>query len=415
MPGPDQGGGLRTDQGSVELPSGDAAVPEPQKGDAVSNGDIDIVGLKLGHQGSGGAGSKAPPPSPSISSKRTREPSGTTPEAKKAKQEEREKKKFADAAKRSLTLYVRELDGSALSRDRYLSTRATYAHFVAKMITENRRPPQGGQWEYTNAVVRIPMDSEEDMKWIRSYLQESYLVQTDKEYHQVKAKVYVAYLRDRIEPELTAMTAETLGIFVSYFRREKQIEGIFELKMAAKTNNGKVVHLALDEAAEEAFNSLGCKIPFAGAGSVVFEERLAYVARIKELERKRMRPQRPVLDPDSQKVAKDIELVDLADKDSPEKTEAEATKEVSEDSATATTATQSESSSDIPEVFQAQNLERTGIEDVPRRSSSSPAWHEEVEHAERLARMQGAGAGGLEPVAEGGETSAMEEDLIGLS
>ena len=218
--------------------------------------------------------------------KRTRDDgnSGLTPEAKKAK-------KFSDAVKANLTLFVREKDGAPLTSDRYLALKTSFTYFVEDMLTKNKDPPIcSGRWQESRSVVKIPMASEEDLLWMRCFLDKSYLVQTEKEYNASKGKVYVAFLRDRTEPELTHMRTEKLTSFVNYYKRQAEIGGLFEIKMAAKTNKGKAIHLVMDDKAEAKFVELGCKIPIAAAGWVSFEERSTYVARIKAQDRERMRP-----------------------------------------------------------------------------------------------------------------------------
>ena len=317
--------------------------------------------------------------------------SGLTPEAKKARQEELEKRRFAEAAKRSLTLYVREKDGTALTRSRYLALKSSFAHYVAKMIKDNKVPPLCDPWQHSRSVVRIPMATESDVKWIRSFLDQSYLVQSDEDFNRSKGQVYVAFLRDSVEPEFTAMTPDKLSLFINFFRRQNNIRGLFDLKMAAKTSRGKAVHLVMDEEAERVFLAAGCKIPFAGAGLITFEERSKYIARIKALEREKMKPRPSNLDLESQQVAKQVEQVDLSGSPDLRTVTSEETAS-GEDSpvvvAMKLAAKTAEEGSAEAAAAQAQLLEETGLDlsdVVPRKGAGkSPSWHEEIEHARKL-------------------------------
>ncbi len=216
--------------------------------------------------------------------------SGLTPEAKRAKQ-------FSEAAKAGLTLFVREKDGSALTEERYLSLKSSFAYFVEDMMSRNKDPPIcSGRWTHSRAVVRIPMEGETDLLWMRCFLDKSYLVQTEEEFNRSKGNIYVAYLRDRLEPEMTGMRADKLASFVRFYKRQMKIDSLFDLKMAAKTPKGKAIHLVMDDKAEEIFVSDGCRIPLAGAGWVTFEDRNSYVARIKAQERKKHKPKPSTLE-----------------------------------------------------------------------------------------------------------------------
>ena len=254
--------------------------------------------------GTGAAAAAAAPPSSSTSqpataaagaSKRPRNQeeqgsSGFTPEAKKAKP-------FTDAVKASLTLYVREKDGTALTEERFLSLKTSFAYYVEDMMSKNKDPPIcSGRWLHNRSVVKIPMAGEMDLLWMRCFLDKAYLVQNEAEFNRSKGKIYVAYLRDRLEPELTGMRSDKLASFVKYFKRQAKINGLFDLRMAAKTPKGKAIHLIMDEEAEGIFIREGCKIPFASAGWIAFEDRVEYVARIKSKERQRLKPKASTLE-----------------------------------------------------------------------------------------------------------------------
>ncbi len=341
-------------------------------------------------------GGPAPAPTPSTASKRARDTtapsSGLTPEAKKAKQ-------FADAVKSSLTLYVREKDGSALTKERFMALKASFAYFVEDMMSKNKDPPIcSGRWQESRAVVKIPMASEDDLLWMRCFLDKAYLVQNESEFNKSKGKIYVTYLKDRLEPEFTGMRMEKLSNFVRYFKRQAGIDSLFEIKMAAKTPKGKAIHLIMDDKAEESFVQLGCRIPFAGAGWISFEERTAYVARIKALERERLKPKPSALRAglDAQEMGKmaiggsDDEVVVVGEKRKPSPGECqelvqELRKQVDEGRIS-------------QESAQTEALEKLGMnmEEVlpPRRTDSGSSWSEEVEHMNSLSQTEATATAG---------------------
>ncbi len=239
-----------------------------------------------------GQGARPPPPRvpppPMVATKRTRDTttrasSGLTPEAKKAKQ-------FSDALKASLTLYLHEKDGSALTEDRYHSLKSSFAYYVEDMMFKNQDPQICSGRSGSRAVLKIPMVGETNLLWMRCFLNKSYLVQSEEDFNRSKDRVYMAFLGDRLEPELTGMRTDKLAYFVRFYKRHRKIEGLFDLKMAAKTLKGKAIHLVMDEKAEEIFVQGGCQIPLTGAGLVTFEERAKYVAWIRSQERKKFKP-----------------------------------------------------------------------------------------------------------------------------
>ena len=334
----------------------------------------------------------------STSQKRTREQdsTGLTPEAKKAK-------KFSEAAKAHLTLYVREKDGAPLSLDRYMALKASFAYYVEDMMTKNLDPPIcAGRWQESRSVVKIPMATEQDLLFMRCFLDKAYLVQSEEEFNKSKGKVYVAFLKDRLEPELTGMRPDKLHTFVSYYKRQTGIEGLFEIKMAAKTPKGKAIHLIMDEKAEEIFVKEGCKIPFAGAGWIMFEDRAVYIARIKEQEREKAKPRQSALDQGV--AAQAVEKISLGGEEEVIELDKEETS-----SATATSA----STGSVPllearelgkillrqvqegdldkEAAEAKLLEEMGmsLDDVtPRRTVLGSSWSEEVEHMRELEKSR---------------------------
>ncbi len=326
---------------------------------------------------------------------------GLTPEAKRTKQ-------FSEAVKASLTLYVREKDGTALSEERYYSLKSSFAYFVEDMLTKNKDPPIcSGRWTHSRSVVRIPMAGETDLLWMRCFLDKAYLVQTDEEFSRSKGKVYVAYLRDRLEPELTGMRPDKLSSFVKYYRRQARIEGLFDLKMAAKTPKGKAIHLVMDEKAEEAFVRDGCRIPFASSGWVQFEDRATYVARIKAQERQRLQPRPSELKKGLLEQVVDVSKMSVDDDDvvevgrsapaargEPEKArgqpEVQAQEQVAKTYAKTLAA---ELQKEIregkieKEAAKVRFMEETGLnldETLPRRTVSGSSWVEEVEMAKAL-------------------------------
>ncbi len=363
-------------------------------------------------QGQGGAGAgpstssseRAPPPPPPKqpeATKRSRDnteasSSGLTPEAKRAKQ-------FSEALKSGFTLHVREKDGSALSEGRYNSLKTSFAYFVEDMMTKNKDPPIcAGRWAFSRSVVRIPMAGETDTLWMRCFLEKTYLVQTEQEFNRSKGKVYVAYLRDRTEAELTGMRPDKLATFIGFYRKRMGIEGLFDLKMAAKTPKGKAVHLVMDEKAEETFVKAGCKIPFAGAGWIIFEDRATYVARIKAQERNRYKPKSSTLEKglleqkmDVSNMSVDDEVVEVGRKPAEKAVEA-AEREERRPPAT-------EEHKELAKLLrgevrggfislssaEAKIMEESGwsldeLAPLPRRTESSTSWSEEVEMAKRL-------------------------------
>ncbi len=338
-------------------------------------------------------------------SKRDREAetSGLTPEAKKAKM-------FSDAVRASLTLFVREKDGGPLTKERFQALKTSFTYYVEDMLAKNKDPPIcAGRWQESRTVVRIPMASEEDVLWMRCFLDKAYLVQSEEEFRKSKNKIYVAFLRDRLEPEFTNMRQDKLANFVRYYRRQVKISSLFELRMAAKTARGKAIHLVMDEEAEAIFIREGCKIPFAASGWISFEERQTYVARIKAQERERLRPKASELEKGKaiQGVAQmdlgTVEVVDLAE-DSPDKGEK---KKVSTEDKEKQEALQMKENEERLrkrllenvkdgcldlETAEQEMLERTGRslkepaqeQRQTRRTTSSSSWSEEVDHMKKL-------------------------------
>ena len=327
---------------------------------------------------------------------REKETTGLTPEAKKAKM-------FSEAVKSNLTLFVREKDGAPLSKDRFLALKTSFTYYVEDMLAKNKDPPMcSGRWQESRSVVRIPMASEDDLLWMRCFLDKSYLVQSEKEFQASKNRIYVAFLRDRLEPELTNMRQDKLANFIKFYRRQAKIDSLFELKMAAKTTRGKAIHLVMDEEAEAAFVEQGCKIPFAAAGWISFEERSTYVARIKAQEKERLRPKASRLErgqaAKSLEQMKLVEVVDL-EKETSETVATTATTETE----TATEESQEPSEEALQlgrelrqavrdgsmeeEAANSKMLEKTGLtlaETLPRRTVSGSSWSEEVEHMKKL-------------------------------
>ncbi len=368
------------------------------------------------------AAAGAPPPSsagqPTTATKRSRDQaeqgsSGLTPEAKKSRP-------FNDAVKASLTLFVREKDGTALSEQRYLSLKTSFAYYVEDMMSKNKDPPIcSGRWTFNRSVVRIPMAGEMDLLWMRCFLDKAYLVQNEEEFNRSKGKIYVAYLRDRLEPEFTGMRSDKLANFVKYFKQQAGIGGLFDLKMAAKTPKGKAVHLVMDEEAEKVFVREGCKIPFAGAGWVTFEDRLEYVARIRSQERQRLRPKASNLEKGLREQAMDVDKMTMGEEEeevveigrataNPNKATGAASSTMAAGAETPATATLTSSKGvsleeakeiaaalqeDVrdgkmePGTAEALMLEKTGLSlsDMKlRRTASASSWSEEVEMAKSL-------------------------------
>ncbi len=355
---------------------------------------------------SASAAAPAAAATPSTSTKRNRESekTGLTPEAKKAKM-------FSEMVKSSLILYVREKDGAPLSKDRFNALKLSFTYFVEDMLAKNKDPPMcSGRWQESRSVVRIPMASEEDLLWMRCFLDKSYLVQNEDEFKQSKNRIYVSFLRDRMEPELTGMRQDKLSSFIRFYRRQAGIGTLFELKMAAKTNRGKAVHLVMDEEAESIFVQRGSKIPFPAAGWIKFEERSAYVARIKAMERDRLRPRASNLEQgqaqqavENLRISSDpaIEVVELEEEEQDKTTEAttetETTsssdkKEPSEEAkALARSLLRAVRDEDMDrEAAESRMLEKFGmsLEDaMPKRSTSNSSWSEEVEHMHKLSQV----------------------------
>ncbi len=325
--------------------------------------------------------------------KRTREAgpetsTGLTPEAKRTKQ-------FSEAVKTSLILYVREKDGSALTEERYLSLRSSFAYYVEDMLTKKKDPPIcAGRWSHSRSVVRIPMSGEEDLLWMRCFLDKAYLVQSEEEYNRSKGKVYVAYLRDRLEPEFTGMRPDKLASFVKYYKEQTKIDGLFDLKMAAKTPKGKAVHVVMDEKAEETFIKFGCKIPFASAGWVSFEDRATYVARIKEQERRRLQPRPSELQKGLLAQEISVEKMVVVEEDDDDVVEVgRASKGEPEKRGTQAKELAKELQKEVhqgrlnKDEARSKFLEQTGLDldtVVPRRTTSGSSWTEEVELAKEL-------------------------------
>ena len=351
--------------------------------------------------GSEGARARVPPPPTKApeATKRARDTapgssSGLTPEAKKAKQ-------FSEAAKAEFTLFVREKDGSALTEQRYMSLKSSFAYFVEDMLSKDKDPPLcAGRWTHSRSVVKIPMAGETDKLWMRCFLDKAYLVQTEAEFNRSKGKIYVAYLRDRLEPELTGMRPDKLATFVRFYKRRMKIEGLFDLKMAAKTPKGKAIHLVMDDKAEEVFVADGSRIPLAGAGWVKFEDRATYVARIKAQERQKNKPKPSNLekgilaqDMDVNKMSMDDddEVVEIGRASKTLESKGERTKgEVAEEEEKLTKEllTQVRKGCTSRETAQARFMELTGkkLEDYEpsRRTTSSSSWSEEVDMAKSL-------------------------------
>ena len=343
---------------------------------------------------------------PSTCTKRNREAekTGLTPEVKKAKM-------FSKMVKSSLILYVREKDGAPLSKDRFNALKLSFTYFVEDMLAKNRDPPMcSGRWQESRSVVRIPMASEEDLLWMRCFLDKSYLVQNEDEFKQSKNRIYVSFLRDRMEPELSEMRQDKLSSFIRFYRHQAGISTLFELKMAAKTNRGKAVHLVMDEEAESIFVQRGSKIPFPAEGWIRFEERSAYVARIKAMERDRLCPKASNLEQGQAqqavanlRISSDpaIEVVKLEEEEQDKTTEAttetETTslsekKEPSEEAkALARSLLRAVRDEDMDrEAAESRMLEKFGmsLEDaMPKRSTSNSSWSEEVEHMHKLSQV----------------------------
>ena len=337
---------------------------------------------------------------PAGAAKRDRETerTGLTPEAKKAKM-------FSEAVKSNLVLHVREKDGAPLTKERFQALKTSFTYYVEDMLEKNKDPPIcAGRWQESRSVVKIPMASEEDMLWMRCFLDKAYLVQSEKEFRESKRPTYVAFLRDRLEPELTNMRQDKLAFFVKYFKRQANITGLFELKMAAKTTRGKAVHLLMDEDAESIFVKAGCKIPFAASGWIHFEERQAYVARIKAQERERLRPRASDLEQgraahgvQNLRLDDDDEVVVLEpekEKNPPAAGEAEQLEEIKDKYARtlARTLRQSVQEGSLDQQSaEAKMLEETGrtlAELTPKRTTSGSSWYEEVEHMKGLDKSQ---------------------------
>ncbi len=351
------------------------------------------------------SGTSAPmAPSASKRDRETTEKTGLTPEAKKAKM-------FSDAAKSGLTLYVREKDGAPLSKERFLALKTSFTYYVEDMLANNKDPPLcSGRWQESRSVVKIPMATEEDVLWMRCFLEKAYLVQTEKEFRESRNPIYVAFLKDRLEPEFTGMRQDKLARFIGYYKRKIGIKSLFELKMAAKTTRGKAVHLIMDEEAEELFVQHGCKIPFAAAGWIYFEERQAYVARIKAQERDRMKPKASGMERgqategvDKMTIGEDeVEVIDLVDKEAAPAKEKKSDKELQEEADKATrlkyarmlftslTEAVKEGKMDQEEAEKTM-LEETGMQlgevsadTTAKRTTSGSSWSEEVEHMHKL-------------------------------
>ncbi len=361
------------------------------------------------------ASSNRPPTAATgTTSKRSREQaeqgsSGLTPEAKKSRP-------FSDAAKASLTLYVRERDGTALTEERYLSLKTSFAYYVEDMMSKNKDPPIcSGRWTFNRSVVKVPMAGELDLLWMRCFLDKAYLVQNEEDFNKSKGKIYVAYLRDRLEPELTGMRSDKLASFVKYFKGQAKIGGLFDLKMAAKTPKGKAVHLVMDEEAEKIFIREGCKIPFASAGWVTFEDRVDYVARIKKQERNKLRPKPSNLEKGLREQAMDVDKMTVDREEEEEVVEVGRTTRNPGTPAAAATAPSGASALPLASskgvgldeakeiaaalkddvktgklelgTAEALMLEKTGLslhDLTPRRTVSASSWSEEVEMAKNL-------------------------------
>ncbi len=367
------------------------------------------TGAKGTPQPAQGASKTAGPQStPTTATKRSREGeggSGLTPEAKRARQ-------FSDVVKASQVLYVREKDGSALTRDRYLALKSSFAYYVEDMMAKNKDPPIcAGRWVESRSVVKIPMASEEDVLWMRCFLDKSYLVQSEADYNKSKGKIYVTYLKDKLEPEFTGMRMDKLATYVRFYRRQVGIEGLFEIKMAAKTPKGKAVHLIMDDKAEEIFIENGRKIPFAGAGWISFEDRSTYVARIKEQERERLKPKPSNLEKGLEaqkmgvdKIQLDDEEVVVVEAEDPAKKKlfGMAARDLGRELNSEVRAGKLSK-----EAAEAQMLEKTGlsldeVKEPPSRTESSSSWSEEVEHMRSLEKG--------EPLAAVAEEKEDEDD-----
>ncbi len=292
-------------------------------------------------------GMPAPPRTSQGAQQRARDPgpgssTGLTPEAKRTKP-------FNEAVKASLTLHVREKDGSALTEERYLSLKSSFAYYVEDMMSKGKDPPIcGGRWSHSRSVVRIPMAGEEDLLWMRCFLDKAYLVQSDEEFNRSK---------------------------------------------------GKAIHLVMDEKAEEIFVRSGCTIPFAGAGWVSFEDRASYVARIKAQERQRMQPKPSELQKGLLAQEISVERMNVDDDEVIEvgrTTRGEPEKSAVREKTVADTTDKELAKSLQAEVRQGRLgkeaakvkfLEQTGLDMdavVPRRTTSGSSWTEEVEMAKEL-------------------------------
>ncbi len=299
------------------------------------------------------------PPAPQPGGKRGREgTAGLTPEAKKARNTMAEQRLYAEAVRKSLTLYVRKKDGQPMDQSEFMDLRGQFTAWSTSLLEKGEDAPLCELWQFSTAVVRIPMMEDEGYNAVKDKLLRDYLVQTEMEWRESQGKLYVAHLKTRLEPDLTKMRRDGLELYVRAFKRKHNVEGLFHLKRAAPTKRGLSVHLAMDNEAEAVFVASGCKIPFAASGYITFEERSVYLARIRALDKAK----RGV-----QQIQQQVPLINLDSSDEQEKTD---------------WAQQVEQE----EVQQQQQQLAAG---GPSASGNvSPAHEEEMEHARQLENDQ---------------------------
>ncbi len=277
-----------------------------------------------------------------------------------------------------------------------MSLKTSFAYFVEDMMDKNKDPPIcGGRWTHSRAVVKIPMAGEDDLLFMRCFLDKSYLVQNGEEFQKSKGQVFVAFLKDRLEPELTGMRPEKLATFVKFYKRQARIEGLFELKLAFKTPKEKAIHLVMDDKAAETFQRAGRKIPMAGSGFIEFEDRATYLARIKEQERIRQQPRKSVLEQGIMEQQADVSKMSVDEAPAQKEGEEEELGEKRKPPSDAEVARALEIRAKVGEgamsAWRATQtyLEETGrdleeVAPVYRRTTSGSSWSEEVDHAKSL-------------------------------
>ncbi len=299
-----------------------------------------------------------PPPSgpPQTGGKRGRDGmAGLTPEAKKARKTMAEQRQYAEAVRKSLTLYVRRKEGQPMDQAEFMDLRGQFTAWSTDLLEKGEEAPLCELWQFSTAVVRIPMMEEAGYNAVKDKLKKDYLVQTEMEWRESQGKLYVAHLKTRLEPDLTKMRRDGLELYVKAFKRKHNVEGLFHLKRAAPTKRGLSIHLAMDNEAEAIFTASGCKIPFAASGYITFEERSVYLARIRALDRAK----RGV-----QEIQKQVPLINL---DSSEEKDATWAEQVEE------------------EETQQQQL---AAGEQGTTGNVSPAHEEEMEHAKQLEEDQ---------------------------